>query len=293
MAQIFISYAREDEQRIQPIVNAFENEGWSVFWDQHIPAGKTWRSYIGKALSEARCVVVVWSRHSTTSSWVSEEADEGKQRGILVPILLDPVEPPIGFRSIQAADLTGWNPQTCSADFEHLARDIREILTTHSASPAPQLPVTPKATSALTHQNNIETLGQPSYLLALSGLVLAGIIGAYLVYQSIPSKPADLASPIKNIPTGDWGVVLGSDKTVVAAQDEITRAASKGIPSASLYLRNGYYVSIAVANNQALANEYLSIAKTFRPDAYIITSMKTWCPNPKPVEGFTDCQGNR
>jgi hypothetical protein len=51
-------------------------------------------------------VVVAWSRDSIDSAWVSEEADEGKKRGILVPCLLDAVESPIGFRSIQAADLS-------------------------------------------------------------------------------------------------------------------------------------------------------------------------------------------
>ena len=84
---IFISYAREDETRIQPLVLALEMQGWSVFWDRRIPSGLT--SYIGKALTDARCVIVAWSRYSITSGWVSEEADEGKARNILVPVLLD------------------------------------------------------------------------------------------------------------------------------------------------------------------------------------------------------------
>jgi hypothetical protein len=67
MADIFISYVREDQVRIQPIVRALENRAWSVFWDRHIPVGQTWRSYIGKALSDASCVVVAWSRDSIAS----------------------------------------------------------------------------------------------------------------------------------------------------------------------------------------------------------------------------------
>jgi len=128
MADIFLSYAREDEERIKILVSALEEEGWSVFWDRRIPAGKTWQSYIGQALSEAKCMIVAWSRDSVASDWVVEEANEAKRRGLLVPVLLDPVEPPLGFRSIQAADLTDWKPGSSSANFYRLAQDIAGLI---------------------------------------------------------------------------------------------------------------------------------------------------------------------
>ena len=89
-----------------------------MFWDRRIPAGQTWRSYIGRALDQARCVVVAWSEHSINSKWVHEEADEGMEREILVPVLLDAVRPPRGFRGIQAADLLGWSPERPSPAFD-------------------------------------------------------------------------------------------------------------------------------------------------------------------------------
>ncbi|HXV80690.1 MAG TPA: toll/interleukin-1 receptor domain-containing protein [Candidatus Binatia bacterium] len=128
MADLFISYAREDEARVERLARALEERGLSVFFDRQIPAGQTWRSHIGQALSGARCVVVVWSPASIASNWVSEEADEAKRRGILVPVLLDLVEPPIGFRSIQAADLSDWEPGRTSPRFDKLLVDIRAIL---------------------------------------------------------------------------------------------------------------------------------------------------------------------
>jgi len=108
---IFFSYANEDKGRVARLVVALEAGGWSVFWDRRIPAGQTWRSHIGRALEQARCVVVAWSEHSIQSEWVIEEADDGRERGILVPAFLDPVRPPRGFRAIQAADLSGWSPE--------------------------------------------------------------------------------------------------------------------------------------------------------------------------------------
>ena len=93
---------------MKPLVRLLEAGGWDVFWDRTIPPGETWHSWIGRSLEQARCIMVVWSQHSITSDWVREEADEGKRRRILIPLLLDDVLPPFGHRSVQAADLIGW-----------------------------------------------------------------------------------------------------------------------------------------------------------------------------------------
>jgi TIR domain-containing protein len=135
MADIFVSYAHEDEARVGHLVEALEEQGWSVFWDRRIPAGETWRSYIGQALGDAHCVMVVWSRSSVASNWVIEEADEGLQRKILVPVLLDSILPPIGFRSVQAADLADWQPGRHSPHFHRLVQDIRAVLGTTAPTP--------------------------------------------------------------------------------------------------------------------------------------------------------------
>ena len=54
-------------------------------------------------------MLVVWSHDSINSSSVHAEVDEAQNRHILIPVLLDAVEPPLGFRNIQAADLSDWN----------------------------------------------------------------------------------------------------------------------------------------------------------------------------------------
>ena len=128
MASIFLSYAHEDKARAEVLAKALEAEGWSVFWDRTIPTGSTWRDYIGRALHEARCVVVAWSKASITSDWVHEEADEGRERKILVPVLLENVKPPLGFRSIQAETLTDWNGSPSAGEFRKLVVDIEKLL---------------------------------------------------------------------------------------------------------------------------------------------------------------------
>jgi hypothetical protein len=71
---------------------------------------------------------VVWSKTSVDSKWVQEEADSGLERNILIPIFIDNVKPPLGFRNIQAADLINWEPTQSSTEFEKLIDDISAIL---------------------------------------------------------------------------------------------------------------------------------------------------------------------
>jgi formylglycine-generating enzyme len=100
MADVFVSYAREDQRRVDRLIELLERQRWSVFWDRDIPPGETWRSHIGAALDQTRCVVVAWTEQSILSDWVTEEADEARERDILVPVLLDPVRPPRGLRGV-------------------------------------------------------------------------------------------------------------------------------------------------------------------------------------------------
>ena len=110
MADIFISYAREDQPRVKPLVRLLERQGWTVFWDLNIPPGDNWRSWIGRHLDEARCLIVAWSIDSIDSRWVQEEADECiRAKKPLIPILLDNVLPPLGFRQFHAADFRQWD----------------------------------------------------------------------------------------------------------------------------------------------------------------------------------------
>ncbi len=123
MFEVFISYAREDLHRAMPLVQALTARGWSVWWDHTILPGQTWDSVIGKALEEARCIVVLWSRNSVASDWVMTEAEEGRERHILVPVLLEDVRVPRQFRRIQAAPLVDWAGES-GPGFEMLCRGI-------------------------------------------------------------------------------------------------------------------------------------------------------------------------
>ena len=105
MKDIFLSYAHEDRERIQPLIRILEAQGLTVWWDTNIGTGVLFDKEIEAAIEAARCIMVVWSKHSIGSQWVRSEAHEGLDRNNLVPVLLDDVRPPLPFRQIQATEL--------------------------------------------------------------------------------------------------------------------------------------------------------------------------------------------
>lgn len=151
MTDIFLSYTERDRDTARRVAEALGSAGWSVWWDRRIPAGKTWRSVLEHALEDMRCMVVLWSTKSVESEWVYEEATEGRRQGKLVPVMIEAVRPPAGFREIQAADLTGWDGSPDFAGLRMLLSDLEHLLgkpavntadgtsptSRHAAGPAP------------------------------------------------------------------------------------------------------------------------------------------------------------
>jgi hypothetical protein len=60
--------------------------------------------------------------------WVYEEATEGRRQGKLVPVMIEAVRPPAGFREIQAADLTHWDGSLEFEGMRLLVADLERLL---------------------------------------------------------------------------------------------------------------------------------------------------------------------
>jgi hypothetical protein len=138
MAHIFISYARADRPRAERLAQALERTGWSVWWDREIPPGRSFDEVIEEALSQARCVIVLWSDASIRSEWVKTEAAEAAQRRILVPILTDGARIPLEFRRIQAAAIDDWRDLEANEGWGHLCDAVAALVESpRRAAPAP------------------------------------------------------------------------------------------------------------------------------------------------------------
>ena len=134
MADIFISYAREDKERTRHIARTLEAMGYDVFWDAEIPPGHSWADYLEARLQESKVMVVLWSHHSTQSQWVREEARIGREKGMLIPVMVDNVAAPFGFGELQAADLSAWNGQQSEPVWQRFVAAVN----TRIGAPAPR-----------------------------------------------------------------------------------------------------------------------------------------------------------
>ena len=139
MATIFLSYAREDFKKAERIAVALGANGHSVWWDRNIHAGSRFNKEIDAALRSADLVMVLWSKSSVESAWVHDEAAAGRDSGRLVPVLLEPIEPPLGFRQYQALDLVGRASQNDAA-VSRLVAAIAEKLGAEITAPAAPSP---------------------------------------------------------------------------------------------------------------------------------------------------------
>lgn len=83
MADVFISYKREDRERIAPLARALEARGYTVWWDLELVPSQKFERQIKRELDAAKCVIVVWTDRSIAddgmyvSDWVQIEADSG------------------------------------------------------------------------------------------------------------------------------------------------------------------------------------------------------------------------
>ncbi len=151
MADIFVSYASADRNRISVLVELLEAEGWSVWWDRELVAGASFEAKIQSALDEAKCIVVAWSNSAIGSAWCRDEAQEGLDRDILVPLCIDDVRPPLGFRSSQTASLAGWPNERAGLD--RLLLGIRECVGTGTVPTTPHNNATKTAIAVIPFRN--------------------------------------------------------------------------------------------------------------------------------------------
>jgi ketosteroid isomerase-like protein len=141
VADIFVSYAREDREAIRTLAAHLAQGGWSVWWDRHILAGKDFDDVLQCELDKARAVLVAWSSHSIASRWVKAEAGEGLRREMLVPIQLDAALPPLGFRNIQTVTFAGLSLAAETPAFDDLLEALTALL--GAPTPAPQVVLQP------------------------------------------------------------------------------------------------------------------------------------------------------
>jgi len=135
MADIFISYKSTRKRAVKHLARILELNGYSVWFDYELVAGKNFGRQIERQLKQADAVIVLWCEHSIQSDWVIEEASYAKNRDKIIPAWMQTTDLPLGFQMLQTTDLTKWDGNPRSAELQSLYRELQR---TTGKKPKPQ-----------------------------------------------------------------------------------------------------------------------------------------------------------
>jgi TolB-like protein len=146
-AHIFLSYTREDQATAKRFAEAFEMQGFSVWWDVTLRSGEAYDEVTEQALRDAKAVVVLWSKKSVVSRWVRAEATLADRNRTLVPARIEACDLPIMFELTQTADLSHCTGAASDPAWRSFLKDVRRFVEA-DATPKPQAAGASPAVSA-------------------------------------------------------------------------------------------------------------------------------------------------
>ena len=206
MAQVFISYAREDRDTAAQLAAALTDREWQVWWDRELVAGEQFDEEIEQQLELASAVVVLWSKSSVGSVWVKGEATVAADRHVLVPVQVEPAKVPLRFRGLHTVELTNWTGAAEDSRLEEIQRalvrargkarhgaasrpptaDHTRTRTTASTTAAP-VPVPPEPLPPVRRSNRTRVL--------VSAAAVVGVLGLIVVLWALAGRDDNTPSP--------------------------------------------------------------------------------------------------
>jgi formylglycine-generating enzyme required for sulfatase activity len=132
MADVFISYKREERAAVERLARELRALGLSVWFDASLSAGETFSDEIDREARAARAILVCWSPAARGSDWVKAEALIGFTNKTLAACYVagpDGFDPPAPFNGTHAEDLRAWlaAPSAAHAGWKSLLRRIGRL----------------------------------------------------------------------------------------------------------------------------------------------------------------------
>lgn len=124
MADVFLSYKREDRRHAQLLAERLEQYGFEVWWDFELLSGDRYRRVIERVIDECAAAVVIWSKRARESAFVIDEANYANGQDKLCPVRIEDCQPPLGFGQLHVNDLIGWEGHEDHPDFQALLRGL-------------------------------------------------------------------------------------------------------------------------------------------------------------------------
>ncbi len=223
MANVFLSYAREDGPSAEKLAVALERSGHSVWWDHNLAGGERYLKTTESELAAAKAVVVLWSRVSVDSHWVADEAGVGRDDGRLIPISLDGALPPLGFRQFQVIDFSHWRSGE-EGPFQSLLSALHRFASPVGVAnnPVPDSPITSPPSWA--------TL--PRLILAAASIAFAALIAGFVFLGAGRDKVVE-TRPVASLAVLPFEA-LDSDPLAKSMASAVSAAISDRLTSAGL-----------------------------------------------------------
>ena len=243
MPDVFISYSSKDRAVAERVEKALRESGYDVFWDQHVPSGTDWDSWIRERLHGSACVIVLWSKASIASPNVRHEAIVAREEGKLLPVMIDQLAPadfPMGLYMVQGL-VMGRSAKEFAARRDQLLSEVRDRIGARAAeAEAPRL--------------RRRKLGK----IALAAVAAAAL--ALLLFLAWPTVSALLRS---GAPVASAEEIAAARPTEAAARQRTAAAAETILAADQAIMGTPWYagqlLSAAPEEGRPLADRYFGI----------------------------------
>jgi hypothetical protein len=286
MIDVFISYSRANRDVAGRLAGAVKRLGYSVWWDEKLPAHLTHEEAIIEQVGAARAAIVIWSRGSAESKWVRAEAECARGRDILIQTSIDNFTPPAPFNRIETASIRDWTEDPDHPGWRKVQVRLVALCGTRQAAPslafAPPVPKPVRAGRAnrialATIAASVMTIVTVGGLVLVKGPPAAQAHAApsiTVAAMTMPPPPerrsaGPVAVPIKMATAAADGAaeppLLFPDSSERALDEQEVAGLSRGdlrLARNEIYARNG-----RIFRNPE-ANEHFAQYAWYRPVAY-------------------------
>lgn len=218
MVDVFISYARDNQDVAKRLADAVARDGYNVWWDDDIPPHVSYSELISEKIATAKAAIVVWSKSAAASEWVRAEADMGRSARKLIQTSVDGTTPPLPFNLIQFAGIGDWQGEEDHPGWKAVKTSIRALCgppaetpgTIQAAmpetpSPAPPPPPPPpppepaltQPVAAFATQPPVQVGGgnRNAFVIASAGGAAIVALAAFIWWRGDPPAPVTPTAP--------------------------------------------------------------------------------------------------
>jgi TolB-like protein/Tfp pilus assembly protein PilF len=230
MADVFVSYARGDQQLAQRVAEQLTAAGFTVWWDTDLLPHNRFATVIEEQIHVARAVLVVWSEAAATSPWVRAEAELGRAEGKLIQVSVDESTIPLPFNQYQSADLRHWRGNQTDPQWLKVLASVTHFASNGAADASP--PMARARTGSATGKPRMANGARKLGLAAVAAIAVAGG-GAALLWSSHAhdARGARIAvQPFRTIggsaTLGDFAAGLSDSLQNLLTQDQLQTLSS-------------------------------------------------------------------